>query len=287
MSLRKEKQNKINVEKGLPVLSNHVCSAHCHPDFMDSLTDLQKIDGYPLEYEIELIQVLKRGDYLLEPWEMSVSERFQEALNLKESGNNFYKISDFKSALIKYTRALTMIESLATHPEIIDAKRELKLRIHERERLWRLKQQNKMQDVEKESPENMSENSPSVSDHSGLKFEIDDMENLDVSLRLNFCACQLKLGGFNQVIIQCSEILKRDPNNLKALFRRCQAYYNIGRDLDLAEIDCNSFRSCLNKLDVDRKRSEWLDLLKMEKNIQEKLVFHQEKEKQLYSGIFN
>lgn len=263
MSLRKEKQNKINVEKGLPVLSNHVCSAHCHPEFMDSLTDLQKIDGYPLEYEIELLKVLKRGDYLPEPWEMSVSERFQEAVNSKEIGNVCYKKSDFNGALAKYTRALTMIESLGSHPEIIDAKRARKLA------------QGQHQDARL------------TANHSELNFTTDDMESLDIALRLNFCACQLKLGGFNQVIIQCSEILKRDPSNLKALFRRCQAYYHIGRDLDLAENDCNSVKSCLSKLDVEHKMSEWSELLKMEKLIQEKLVVHQEKEKKLYSGIFS
>lgn len=286
MSLRREKQNKINLEKGLPVLSNHVCSAHTNPEFMDTMTDLQKIDGYPLEYEIELLKVLKKGDYLLEPWEMTVLERYTEALKLKELGNGCYKLSDYTGALTKYTRALTMIESLANAPEIIDAKREIKLQKNERERQEWVRKQDKVTALRKEMIGISSQNPAPIADDSKLNFTIEEMEALDTTLRLNFCACQLKLGGFNQVIIQCTEILKRDPNNLKALFRRCQAYFNIGRDLDLAEMDCNSLRSCLDKLDKERKKPEWTDLLKMEKSIQQKLSFHQEKEKQLYSGIF-
>jgi tetratricopeptide (TPR) repeat protein len=286
MSLRKEKQNKINIEKGLPVISNHICSAHADTNFMDTLVDLQKIDGYPLEYEIELLQVLKKGEYLLEPWEMTVSQRYEEALRLKESGNSCYKIADTKGALRHYTRALAMIESLATAPEIVDAKRELKLMDNERERKEWLAKQEKRRMIKKEIIEFNSENAVAITDDIGMNFTIEEMEALDITLRLNFCACQLKLGGFNQVIIQCSEILKRDPDNLKAFFRRCQAYCSIGRDLDLAENDCKALRSCLTKIDKEQKRSEWTDLRKMEQNINQKLAHHQEKEKQLFAGIF-
>jgi hypothetical protein len=179
-----------------------------------------------------------------------------------------------------------MIESLANAPEIMDAKREMKLMNDERERQAWLQKQDRRRAIQKEIMEFNSENQVPTTHESRMDFKIEEMDALDITLRSNFCACQLKLGGFNQVIIQCSEILKRDPDNMKALFRRCQAYYSIGRDLDFAESDCNSLRACLTKMDKEHRRSEWSDLLKMEKNIKQKLALHQEKEKQLFSGIF-
>ena len=282
MSLRKEKQNKINLEKGLPMVSDHICSAHANSEFMTSLTDLQKIDGYPLEYEIELLSVQERGEYLLEPWEMTVPERFEEAVNLKTEGNGLYKTSDLKKALEKYTRALIMVESLSNSPEVADVKRDLKLQNDEKQRQDWLKTQNKTEHGLYQERKEFRSNITSKS----LSFTMDELDTLDISLRLNFSACQLKLGEYQKVIIQCSEILNRDPYNLKAFFRRSEAYIHIGRDLDFATNDMNSFRTILDKLDKCRKRPEWADLSRIEKMIQEKLVFHQEKEKQLYSGIF-
>ncbi|KAB7494995.1 AH receptor-interacting protein [Armadillidium nasatum] len=46
-------------------------------------------------------------------------------------------------------------------------------------------------------------------------------------LLLNYAQCQLLLGEYYAVIEMCTEVLKYDPENVKALFRRGKAYVKI------------------------------------------------------------
>nr|DAD44682.1 TPA_asm: hypothetical protein HUJ06_002912 [Nelumbo nucifera] len=57
-----------------------------------------------------------------------------------------------------------------------------------------------------------------------------------VSCHLNNAACKLKLKEYREAANLCSKVLKLEPNNVKALFRRAQAYMET-LDLDLAELD--------------------------------------------------
>ena len=59
---------------------------------------------------------------------------------------------------------------------------------------------------------------------------------LKVTCNLNNAACKLKLKDYKQAEKLCTKVLKIDGRNVKALYRRAQAYIQLV-DLDLAEID--------------------------------------------------
>lgn len=66
--------------------------------------------------------------------------------------------------------------------------------------------------------------------------EIKQVKALRVQCWLNGAACSLKLNQFKEAIQLCSKVLDFEFNNVKALFRRAQAFME-NVDLDLAEID--------------------------------------------------
>nr|CAB3449791.1 unnamed protein product [Digitaria exilis] len=59
---------------------------------------------------------------------------------------------------------------------------------------------------------------------------------LKISCMLNNAACKLKLKDYKEAKELCTEVLELDSTNVKALYRRAQAYTNLV-DLDLAEAD--------------------------------------------------
>ncbi|GBG79509.1 hypothetical protein CBR_g29656 [Chara braunii] len=59
---------------------------------------------------------------------------------------------------------------------------------------------------------------------------------LKIACNLNNAACKLKLKQFNETVKLCSKVLESDSQNVKALYRRAQAYMGAD-DLDLAEYD--------------------------------------------------
>ncbi|KAL3572880.1 hypothetical protein D5086_026784 [Populus alba] len=59
---------------------------------------------------------------------------------------------------------------------------------------------------------------------------------LKISCKLNNAACKLKLKDYKEAEKLCSKVLELDGQNVKALYRRAQAYIQLV-DLDLAEID--------------------------------------------------
>ncbi|KAD4584374.1 hypothetical protein E3N88_21975 [Mikania micrantha] len=59
---------------------------------------------------------------------------------------------------------------------------------------------------------------------------------LKITCNLNNAACQLKLKEYKQAEKLCTKVLELESTNVKALYRRAQAYINVA-DLDLAELD--------------------------------------------------
>ncbi|XP_073291555.1 peptidyl-prolyl cis-trans isomerase FKBP62-like isoform X2 [Primulina huaijiensis] len=59
---------------------------------------------------------------------------------------------------------------------------------------------------------------------------------LKVTCNLNNAACMLKLGDYKQAEKLCTKVLELESTNVKALYRRAQAYMHAA-DLDLAERD--------------------------------------------------
>eukprot|EP00244_Chara_vulgaris_P010927 TRINITY_DN5176_c0_g1_i4.p1 TRINITY_DN5176_c0_g1~~TRINITY_DN5176_c0_g1_i4.p1 ORF type:complete len:610 (+),score=211.38 TRINITY_DN5176_c0_g1_i4:296-2125(+) len=59
---------------------------------------------------------------------------------------------------------------------------------------------------------------------------------LKIACNLNNAACKLKLKDYMETVKLCSKVMESDSQNVKALYRRAQAYMGID-DLDLAEYD--------------------------------------------------
>ena len=59
---------------------------------------------------------------------------------------------------------------------------------------------------------------------------------LKIICNLNNAACKLKLKDYKQSVKLCTKVLDADSKNVKALYRRAQAYIQLV-DLDLAELD--------------------------------------------------
>uniref|UniRef100_A0A131XI97 Putative aryl-hydrocarbon receptor-interacting protein n=1 Tax=Hyalomma excavatum TaxID=257692 RepID=A0A131XI97_9ACAR len=56
--------------------------------------------------------------------------------------------------------------------------------------------------------------------------EWNDLYKMKVPILLNYSQCLLNRGEYYEVIRHTSEVLSKDPNNAKALFRRAKAYFS-------------------------------------------------------------
>jgi len=74
---------------------------------------------------------------------------------------------------------------------------------------------------------------------SGQEKEI---QALNMAIHLNMALCHLKQNKLDRVVDDCNKVLQLDSNNIKALFRRGQAYLQL-RDSDKAAEDLNKAAS--------------------------------------------
>mmetsp|Transcript_6776 Transcript_6776/g.12523 ORF Transcript_6776/g.12523 Transcript_6776/m.12523 type:complete len:280 (+) Transcript_6776:58-897(+) len=73
-----------------------------------------------------------------------------------------------------------------------------------------------------------------------------------IPLLLNCAQCKLKLGELSECNSYCSRVLALDPQNIKALYRRCQALME-QNDLSRAQEDLDAFTALTkNGLDANR-----------------------------------
>lgn len=99
---------------------------------------------------------------------------------------------------------------------------------------------------------------------------------LKISCKLNNAACKLKLKDYKEAEKLCSKVLELDGQNVKALYRRAQAYIQLV-DLDLAEKDIK------RALEIDPDNRD----VKLEyKILKDKVREYNKKEAQFYSNIF-
>ncbi|TXG74140.1 hypothetical protein EZV62_002719 [Acer yangbiense] len=73
-------------------------------------------------------------------------------------------------------------------------------------------------------------------DSSFREEEKKQAKALKVACNLNDAACKLKLKEYKQAEKLCTKVLELESRNVKALYRRAQAYIQLA-DLDLAEFD--------------------------------------------------
>ncbi|KAL8026878.1 hypothetical protein ABFS82_14G056200 [Erythranthe guttata] len=99
---------------------------------------------------------------------------------------------------------------------------------------------------------------------------------LKVSCNLNNAACKLKLKDYKQAEKLCSKVLELESTNVKALYRRAQAYMNMA-DLDVAEFDIKK------ALELDPENRE----VKLGyKALKEKMKEYNKKDAKFYGNMF-
>lgn len=103
-----------------------------------------------------------------------------------------------------------------------------------------------------------------------------DSKSLKKSLWLNLAAAQLKQKSFKDVIQNCGKVLEIDANNVKALYRRAQAYMGTADYLE-AEMDLKKAREA----EPDNK-----DLAVTYARMRKQLKAANRKEAAMYSTIF-
>ncbi|XP_012857389.1 PREDICTED: 70 kDa peptidyl-prolyl isomerase-like isoform X2 [Erythranthe guttata] len=95
--------------------------------------------------------------------------------------------------------------------------------------------------------------------HSFSDEQKNQANSLRLSCYLNEAACKLKIGEYKEVTKLCTKVLELDPYNVKALFRRSQAYMGTS-DLEKAEEDIKRALSIdPNNRDVKIKHKELKD----------------------------
>ncbi|XAR60924.1 Peptidylprolyl isomerase [Bertholletia excelsa] len=99
---------------------------------------------------------------------------------------------------------------------------------------------------------------------------------LKVTCNLNNAACKLKLKEYKEAEKLCTKVLELESRNVKALYRRAQAYINLA-DLDLAEFDIKK------ALEIDPDNRD----VKLEyKTLKEKVKEYNKKEAKFYGNMF-
>ncbi|KAK4434339.1 peptidyl-prolyl isomerase [Sesamum alatum] len=102
------------------------------------------------------------------------------------------------------------------------------------------------------------------------------VKSLRVSCWLNGAACSLKLNNFGEAIILCSKILDVESCNVKALYRRAQAYMGVS-ELYSAEMDIKK------ALEADPHNRE---IKLIQKNLKQLQAEHNRRDAKLYRAMF-
>ncbi|KAL5232564.1 hypothetical protein ABZP36_031340 [Zizania latifolia] len=114
-------------------------------------------------------------------------------------------------------------------------------------------------------------------DSSFSEDEKKQSKQLKVTCNLNDAACKLKLKDYKQAEKLCTKVLELDSQNVKALYRRAQAYIQLA-DLELAEVDIKK------ALDIDPDNR---DVKLTYKNLKEKVKEYNKKDAKFYSNMFS
>ena len=251
--MRQEKLNRDLIAQGKAPLVFSGCAAHMSSEMLEINKSLEDVLGSPIEFEFELLSIQEPDSYEKEAWEMTPEEKFKEVPIAREQGGKLYKVGDWEASLKKYERCLVLLETLSTSGLVLDLKKEA-------------------------SDAKRGIHSESIVPKDNI-IDLDTIDEWTRICRLNYAACKMKLKDYASVVIQCTEVLQSDPRNSKALFRRGQAYTELGRDLDLATKDFDTL-SVLCKFDSP----EYQELLNQQKKLDLKLKKHFEKEKSMYAG---
>ncbi|XP_040992667.1 peptidyl-prolyl cis-trans isomerase FKBP62 isoform X2 [Juglans microcarpa x Juglans regia] len=114
-------------------------------------------------------------------------------------------------------------------------------------------------------------------DSSFSEEEKKQAKAVKVACNLNNAACKLKLNEYKEVEKLCTKVLELESRNVKALYRRAQAYIRQA-DLDLAELDIKK------ALEIDPDNRD----VKLEyKTLKEKMKEYNKREAKFYGNMFS
>jgi len=172
-------------------------------------------------------------------------EKIALASTLKNEGNAFFQKAEYKKALDKYHRANLYLKGFNVGG---DGK------------------------ANNSFTQMASAGSVKLSDQ-----QTQEIKTLSVAVFLNMAACHLKVNNAERALDDCNNAINLEPNNVKALFRRGQAYL-LQRDTDRARED---LEKALKLSPTDKAIQQELRKLKdMEK---QQLA----KQKKAFAGIFD
>lgn len=114
-------------------------------------------------------------------------------------------------------------------------------------------------------------------DTSFSEDEKKQSKQLKITCNLNNAACKLKLKDYKQAEKLCTKVLELDSRNVKALYRRAQAYTQLA-DLELAEVDIKK------ALEIDPENR---DVKLTYKTLKEKIKEINKKDAKFYSNMFS
>lgn len=101
-------------------------------------------------------------------------------------------------------------------------------------------------------------------------------QTTQIAIHLNKALCHQKLNDFDEVKHSCNEVLTLQPDNVKALFRRGQAFFSLG-EIDNALKD---FEHC-HKVDPENKAA-----LNQITICKQKIKQYHDEEKKRYKNMF-
>lgn len=113
-------------------------------------------------------------------------------------------------------------------------------------------------------------------DSSFTEEQKKEAKALKILCYLNDAACKLKLKEFKEAAKLCTKVLELESRNVKALYRRAQAYIETA-DLELAEVDIKK------ALEIDPSNRE----VKLEyRTLKQKQIEYNKKDAKLYGNMF-
>jgi len=96
----------------------------------------------------------------------------------------------------------------------------------------------------------------------------DEVKSVQVMLLLNVAACCLKQGDYDEAVAHCNAVLKKQPENPKALYRRGVAQGNLGL-LAEANADLRHVLRLTDKTDTATLRDVRRELEKVKHKVEE------------------
>eukprot|EP00892_Ulva_mutabilis_P008035 jgi/Ulvmu1/5603/UM023_0140.1 len=100
---------------------------------------------------------------------------------------------------------------------------------------------------------------------------------IQVSASLNKAAASLKLGNYKECIAECKKVLEKRPSHVKALFRRSQAYLELG---DMLEAE-NDLKAAMLEDPGSR------DLMAAMKKLKQRMKAANKKDAKLFGAMFS